>query len=183
MPSRWHGKQTRHARACFACSCSCGCRGSVQAAQSLSARGPAHPRPRDEACECTGVQRESLAPRSLRASPERVHCAHGRRYIRPGGRSPSRAQQGTCPHACPLQGFLPLGTLSWWGRRGLHKPVPDCLALCWPFNNTLVSCWAQPLLKVTIKWQQLWHLLAPHSAQLKGLVASQRGGLERPPVC
>lgn len=85
-------------------------------------------------------------------------------------------------HTCPLPGFLPLGMLSWSGRSGLHKPVPDCLALCWPFN-TLVSRWAQPLLKVTIKWQQLWHLLVPPSAQLKGLVASQRGGPECPPVC
>uniref|UniRef100_A0A8B9G3Y5 Uncharacterized protein n=1 Tax=Amazona collaria TaxID=241587 RepID=A0A8B9G3Y5_9PSIT len=30
-------------------------------------------------------------------------------------------------HACCLQRFLLSGTLSWWGRRGLHIPVPDRL--------------------------------------------------------
>lgn len=83
-------------------------------------------------------------------------------------------------NARPLQGFLPLGTPSWWRGTGLHKPVPNCLALCWPFN-TLVSCWDRPVLKVTIKWQQLWHLLIPR-AELKRLAASQRGGPECPPV-
>lgn len=36
---------------------------------------------------------------ALRASPVHGHCARGGRYVQPGGRSPSRAQQGMCPRA------------------------------------------------------------------------------------
>lgn len=36
-----------------------------------------------------------------------------------------------CVLTCPLQGSVPRGMLSWWGRRGLHSL---CLVPCWPFS-------------------------------------------------
>lgn len=183
MPSSRQDKQTSCACACFACSHLCLCRGSVQAARSLCARGPVPPCPCDGACACAQVQRESLTPGGcMPAQCVGIVLVAGGTYGLVAGHPRVLSRAHVHVHACPLQGLLPLGTLSWWGRRRLHKPVPNCLAFCWPFNM-LVSCWAQPLLKVTIKWQQPWHLLTSHSAQLKGLVASQRGGPECPLVC
>lgn len=108
---------------------------------------------------------------SLCASPVCVHCARSRRYAGPGGMSP-------CVLTCPLQGSLPRGTLSWLGRRDLHNLCPTAL-----FSVGPSTCWAQLVSKVTIKWLQLWYLLAPPGAQVKGMVASQRRGPEHPPVC
>lgn len=83
-----------------------------------------------------------------------------------------------CVLTCPLQGSLPRDTLSWCGRRGLHNLCPTALFSVGPSTR-----WAQPLSKVTVKWQQLWYLLAPPGAQVKGVVASQRREPERPLVC
>lgn len=172
MPSLRQDKQTRRACACFCVQPSMFVQGEREGGSVFEcrwSRAPLSVRRRE--CSHTSAEEEPRA-RSLRASPVRVRCARWQVTL-----------ACSAGHVCPpLQGFLPSGTLSWWGRRGLHKPVPSCLALCWPFN-TLVSRWAQLLLKVTIKWQQLWHLLTSRSAQLKGLVASQRGGPECPPVC
>lgn len=83
-----------------------------------------------------------------------------------------------CVFTCPLQGSLPQDTLLWWGKRGLHNLYLTAL-----FSVGPSTCWAQPLLKITTKWQQLWYLLTPPGAEVKEMVASQRRGSEHPPVC
>lgn len=70
-----------------------------------------------------------------------------------------------CVLTCPLQGSLSApGHAVMVGEKRLAQPVPDCLVFCWPFS----PCWAQPLSKVTIKWQQLWYLLTPPGAHFRG---------------
>uniref|UniRef100_A0A8C3RIK4 Uncharacterized protein n=1 Tax=Cyanoderma ruficeps TaxID=181631 RepID=A0A8C3RIK4_9PASS len=51
-----------------------------------------------------------------------------------------------CVLTCPLQGSLPRGTPSWWGRRDLHNLRPTVF-----FSAGPSTCWAQPVSKVTIK--------------------------------
>lgn len=70
-------------------------RGSVQVAWPLGERCPVRLCLCHSACARRGARRESLAPRSLCASPVRARCARGRRYVGPGGRSP------LCAHPCP----------------------------------------------------------------------------------
>uniref|UniRef100_A0A8C0VK59 Uncharacterized protein n=1 Tax=Cyanistes caeruleus TaxID=156563 RepID=A0A8C0VK59_CYACU len=53
-----------------------------------------------------------------------------------------------CVLTCPLQGSLPQGMLSWWGRRGLHNLCQTTL-----FSVGPSTCWAQPVLKQ--QWQQM----------------------------
>lgn len=78
-----------------------------------------HPCLCHSAYACIQVQRESLTPGSLYASPVRVCCAHGRRYIRSGGRSPLCAQQGMCLYACLLFAEVSVRHTVMVGEKGL----------------------------------------------------------------
>lgn len=73
--------------------------------------------------------------------------------------------RGLCPGAC------------------CHDGGEEACTTCALFPVGPSACWGQPLSKVTTKWQQLWHLLAPPGAQVEGMVASQRRGPAHPPVC
>lgn len=64
------------------------------------------------------------------------------------------------------------------GEKRLAQPVPDCLVFCWPFNM-LGSASVESHHKAAAAAL----VSPPAGAQVKGVVASQRRGPERPPVC
>lgn len=139
MPSLWQDKQMCHACACFLCGCPYLCRGSVQAGRSLCACGP---------CTLVCATVHMLAYKCRGRASHPAHCMPvqcvcavlmvGGTYGLVAGHPCVLSRACACMHACCLQRFLS-GTLSWWGRRGLHKPVPDYLALCSLFSM-LVGC-------------------------------------------
>lgn len=89
------------------------CRGSVQVALSLGECCPVHPcvcHTRVLAGECRG-----RAPLAV-CQPQCVCMLCSWQELR---RDPVAGHP--CVLTCPLRGSLPQGTLSWWGRRGLHN--------------------------------------------------------------
>lgn len=143
------------------------CRRSVQVAWSVGEGCPAHPCPCVLAGECRGRASHPPgcvpAPLALCALCSWQEVRRTRWQVTPVC-SPVLCR-GLCPGAC------------------CHDGGEEACTTCALFPVGPSACWGQPLSKVTTKWQQLWHLLAPPGAQVKGMVASQRRGLEHPPVC